>query len=131
MDEIPFVHGLLGFITGMTSRDFRGIPSIQEVDCWGGSLNSEVKLISLQIFRLPESAVLASLNVYTNSCMTYGDFSSCVIDQQQVHRSRVRVLVHDLEEGEQREYGCTATTVTAQGNAVVSNWKIIVNRISE
>ena len=121
----------MDFITGMTSHDFRGIPSIQEVDCWGGSLNADVKLISLQIFKLPESVVLASLNVYTNNCMTYGDYSSCVIDQNDVHKSHVRVLVHDLKEGERREYGCTATTVTAQGNAVVTNWKMVLNRTSE
>lgn len=124
-------EALVDFFTGMTSRDFRGITSIQEVDCWGGRLNSDVKLISLQIFKLPESTLLASLNVYTNNCMTYGDFSSCVIDQTDIHKSRVRVLVHDLEEGEHREYGCTATTVTPQGSAVVTNWKMVVRRVGE
>ena len=115
----------------MTSRDFRGIASIQEVECWGGRLNAEVKLISLQLFKLPDSTVLASLNVITHNCMTYSEFSSCVIQPNDTHDSRVIILVHDLKAGESRDYGCTATTVTPQGNAVVTNWKLLLVRNSK
>lgn len=122
---------MLGFFTGMTSRDFRGIHSIQEVECWGADLDTDVKLISLQLFELPQSNVLASLNVFTNNCMTYGEFSSCVIHPSESHRSRLRILVHDLEEGESREYGCTANTVNPQGNAIFKNWTILLKRNSK
>lgn len=115
----------------MTSREFRGIPSILEVECWGGYLNSDVKLISLQIFRLPETTILASLNVLTNNCMTFGDFSSCVVNRTDNHKSRVRVLVHDLKEGEAREYGCTANTVNPLGNSIYKNWKLLLVRKSK
>ena len=115
----------------MTSRDFRGIPSIQEVECWGGNLNSEVKLISLQLFKLPESTVLASLNVITNSCLTFSEFSSCRIHSTNTHRSLLRMLVHDLEEGDSREYGCTANTVNQLGNSIYENWKLILRRNSK
>ena len=115
----------------MTSRDFRGIPSIQEVECWGGNLNSEVKLISLQLFKLPESTVLASLNVITNSCLTFSEFSSCRIHSSNTHRSLLRMLVHDLEEGDSREYGCTANTVNQLGNSIYENWKLILRRNSK
>ena len=63
--------------------------------------------------------------------MTYGEFSSCVIDDADTHRSKVRVLVHDLEEGEVRNYGCTANTVTPQGNVMFENWKLPLKRDSE
>ena len=115
----------------MTARYFRGIHSIQEVECWGVDLNTDVKLISLQLFELPQSSVLASLNVITKNCMTYGEFSSCVIHPSDSHQSRLRVLVHDLEEGGSREYGCTANTVDPQGNAIFKNWKILLRRISK
>lgn len=115
----------------MTSRHFRGISSIQEVECWGGYLNADVKLISLQIFKLPETIILASLNVLTSSCMTFGDFSSCAVNGTNNHNSRVRVLVHDLEEGEIREYGCTANTVNPLGNSIYRNWKMLLVRNSK
>ena len=119
------------FFTGMTSRDFRGIHSLQEVECFGDNLNSEVKLISLKMYKLPESTVVASLNVYTNNCMTYGDYASCVIHLASVHQSRLRLLVHDLEEGESREYGCTANTINPQGDSIFRNWKILLWRNSK
>lgn len=115
----------------MTSRDFRGISSIQEVECSGGYLNSDVKLISLQLFELPDSTVLASLNVYTNNCMTFSDYSSCTIHPADTHKSKLRILVHDLEEGESREYGCTANTVNPLGNVIFRNWKLLVRRHSK
>ena len=119
------------FFSGMMSRDFRGISSIQEVECSGEKMAVDLKLISLQLFKLPVSTVLASLNVNSENCMTFGDFSSCTIHPTDTHRSRVRVLVHDLEEGERREYGCTATAVTPLGNAVTQNWKLVVKRNSK
>ena len=115
----------------MLARDFRGIPSIQEVECWGGHLNSDVKLISLQLFKLPESTVIASLNAISNNCMTFSEFSSCRMHPTDTHKSRLRILVHDLEEGERREYGCTANTVNPLGNVIFRNWKIVIKRISK
>ena len=117
--------------TGMGSRDFRGIPSIQEVECWGGNLDSDVKLMSLHMYKLPDSTVLASLNVYTSSCMTFGDYASCVIHPTDTHKSKIRVLVHDLDAGNSREYGCTANTLNSMGNPMVSTWKLLVKKNSK
>lgn len=116
-------------ISGMTFRAFRGFSSIHEVKCGGDSLNTDVKLLSLQLFRVnPESKVLASLNVVANSCMTFSEYSSCKIDTQDTHSSRLRILVHDLKEGETREYGCTANTLASLGNSVYEDWEITVER---
>jgi hypothetical protein len=119
------------FISGMTARVFRGLPSIQEVECWGGKLSSDVKLISLQLVQLPESTVLASLNVISNYCMTFSEYSSCAIYEVETHKSTLRVLVHDLDEGESREYGCVVNTVNPLGNPVLKNWKLAVTAISK
>ena len=112
----------------MLSRDFRGLPALQEVECWGEGLKTEVELISLKLVKLPESTELASLNVFKRTCMTHDEYASCEIDSRETHRSRVRVLVHDLEEGQSREYGCTASIVAPNGDVSVQNWKISVKR---
>ena len=115
----------------MTSRDFKGIHSLQEVECSGEALRPEVKLLSLQLHRLSDNTALAFLNTYTNNCMTFGDFSSCFIDPNDAHNSRLRVLVYDLHEGESRDYGCTVNTMDPYGNTKMSNWKITVRRKRE
>ena len=112
----------------MTSNEFKGFPSLQEVACSGETLKPEMKLISLQIHRLVDSTAIASLNVHTHNCITLGDFSSCAMDTADANRSRLKILVDDLEEGESREYGCVVTAVSTFGNAEVMNWKILVSR---
>ena len=118
-------------LSGMTSRDFKGIPSLQEVECLGGSLKPELKLLSLKIYTVTDSAVLASLNVLTRACLTYADFSSCYVNTSDTHKSRLRVLVPDLREGESREYGCKVNALTSEGDTKVSTWSIFVTRRSE
>ena len=115
----------------MTAHDFKGIPSLQEVECSGATLNPEVKLLSLQLHRLSDNTALAFLNTYTNNCMTFGDFSSCFIDPTNAHRSKLRILVVDLDEGESRHYGCTVNTMDSYGNPKTSNWRLAVTRESE
>ena len=88
--------------SGMTSRDFKGIPSLQEVECKGENLKPDVKLLSLKMYRVSDNTVLASRNVFKNSCLTEDDFSSCFVDTRDTHQSKLRVLVDDLEAGESR-----------------------------
>ena len=116
---------------GLTARDFKGIASIQEMECWGEGLRPEVKLLSLKLYRISDSFVLASLNVFANTCLTYSDFSSCQLSTTDTHKSRLKVLVYDLEEGESRRYGCKATVVKSEGDARELNWSIVVTRRRE
>ena len=118
-------------ISGMTSRDFKGIPSLQEVECLGGSLKPELKLLSLKIYSAAENSVLASLNVLTKTCLTYSDFSSCYVNNSNTHKSRLRVLVPDLEEGESRQYKCKVNALNSEGDSKVSTWSTLVTRRSE
>ena len=119
------------FLTGLTFRDFKGIPSLKEVVCSGELLQPEVKLISLKLYRELDQHVLASLNVLMNNCVTFGDYASCYLNLNNTHRSRLRILVFDLEEGESRKYGCTVTTVNSLGDAMAADWKVLVNRRSK
>lgn len=119
---------IFGIFAGLTSRDFRGFPSLQEVECGGETLKPELKLMSLHIYTLPDSTVLASLNVYTNNCITFGEYSSCMIQPADTQKSKVRILVHDLEEGGRRQYGCTANALNSLGHPVVVTWELYVRR---
>ena len=101
------------------------------MECWGHGLNPEVKLLSLRLYRAADSFVLASLNVFADNCLTYTDYSSCVINTSDTHKSRVRVLVYDLEEGDSRRYGCKATVVESEGEAKNILWSTVVTRQSK
>ena len=125
-------HGLTNSLniafSGMTSRDFKGIPSLQEVECKGEGLKPGVKLLSLKMYRVSDNAVLASLNVFENSCLTEHDFSSCYVDTSDTHQSKLKVLVDDLEAGESREFGCQVSTMSTSGDTYVYSWSTIVIR---
>ena len=115
----------------MSTKEFKGISSIQEVECWGAGLKPEMKLMSLKLFKTQDSSVLASLNVFSSTCLTYADFSSCFVDSLDTHKSRLRVLVYDLEEGESREYGCTALALRTTGDASEFTWSVLVTHKSK
>ena len=118
-------------LSGLSVRLFKGFPSLQEVECTTGSLKAEVKVFSLKIFTELENKMLAHSNPMTNECITFGDFSSCVIDTGDSRNSRLRLLVSDLEEGESRKYGCTASSFGPFGETNAVTWSVTVQRNSE
>lgn len=118
-------------VTGLTSSTFKNIPEIQEVECWPGNMESDLKLLSLSLYRVSDKSVLALLNVYTNNCLTHGEYSSCVIDASDPRKSKVRVLVADLQEGESRTYGCDVKAFTSRGETTKSTKSVLVTRRSE
>jgi hypothetical protein len=101
------------------------------VECTGRSLKPEVKLLALQMFRLPENTPIASLNVFSNTCVTLGDYSSCRINGTDTHGSQLRVLVFDLNEGESRRFKCVANALNAFGSPESFSWNIEVLRMSK
>ena len=117
--------------SGMTSRNFKGFPSLKEVQCSGRSLKPEVKLLSLQLYKLPEEEMLASLNVFSNTCVTMGDYSSCVVNTSDTHVSTLRTLVTDMREGERRQYKCTANAVDSYGLPKFLTWTTVIEYHSE
>lgn len=115
----------------MTARDFKGIPSIQEVECWGEGLKPEVKLLSLKLYRVSDNYELGSLNILTKNCLTHSEYSSCYVNSSDTHKSRLRVLVPDLKEEENREYECKALALGPSGDGEEVVWSIMVMRPSE
>lgn len=95
----------------MTVRNYRGFPSLQEVECWGGDLEAEVRLLTLKMYDVSDNAVVAFVNIYENRCVAYGEFASCVINTPDAKRSKLRVLAADLVENQTRVYGCIANVL--------------------
>ena len=94
-------------------------------------MKPEVKLLSLQMYKLPGNIPLASLNVISNTCVTLGDFASCEINNVDTHGSKLRILVFDLEEGESRNFECTANTLNSFGSSKTFSWQILIRRVSK
>lgn len=120
-----------GLLAGITVRDFRNISSIQEMECSGDTLRPEISLLSLKTFRVADGTVTAYLNTLKHECITLTEYSSCVIDSGNTRRSRLRFLVHDLQEGESREYGCTANSFRSLEDTRTWTWTVTVRRNSE
>ena len=118
-------------IAGLSVRNFKGFSSLQEVECWGGHLDPEVKLLSLKMYTIPEQKVLAYLFLVSKECMTYSEYSSCFIDESDPRKSGLRVLVSDLAAGERRMYGCEADRVKYLERTKTTVWSILLERNSE
>lgn len=110
----------------MTAREFKGISSIQEVECWAGNLEAEVDVLSLTLFDGANNSVLAYVNPLKNLCLTAFAFSSCLIDSGNTRNSRVMTLVPDLKEGEIRRYGCNITSFRAKEHTQMQSWSLVV-----
>lgn len=107
----------------MTSRNFRGIPEIQEVECWGGNLEADVSLLTLKLFDVSDDTIVAFLKHFSSECTAYGEFASCAIDAADTRRSKLRVLVADLAENETRIYGCVASVLRGTETEKIT-WKL-------
>ena len=126
-------------------KNYRGISSLKEIECTGSTLPSEVTFLSLTLFKSksqkPRSGIepnlqtntLASLLTSENTCHTYGQFSSCVIQNDDRRNSVVNTLVSDLKEGEMITIGCKVNAVFKAGqNQMFSEfWYIDVKRESK
>lgn len=116
----------------MRSQIFRGIPSLLEVECrWAGDMDREMKLWALSVFRFTDNIVLARVNPIADQCVTLEEFSSCFIDQGDTGKSRVKILVSDLDEGESRKFGCNATGLKLSGHTQTQSWSLLVTRQSK
>ena len=126
-------------------NNYRGISSLKEIECAGSTLPSEVTFLSLTLFKSkspkPRSGIqpnlqtdtLASLLTSENTCHTYGQFSSCVIQNDDRRNSVVKTLVSDLKEGETITIGCTVNAVFIVGKNKMfdQTWTIDVTRESK
>lgn len=84
------------------------------------------------LYHVTSGQVLARANVAKRECTTRGQFGSCDLEAADSRRSRLSVLVDDLEEGEWREYGCNISMVRPAGLRVeLQSWSLPVQRSSK
>ncbi|XP_025101743.1 uncharacterized protein LOC112568586 isoform X29 [Pomacea canaliculata] len=91
-------------------------------------MDREMKLWALSVFRFTDNIVLARVNPIADQCVTLEEFSSCFIDQGDTGKSRVKILVSDLDEGESRKFGCNATGLKLSGHTQTQSWSLLVTR---
>lgn len=87
--------------------------------------------MSLTLYRMSDSTVLAHLNHFKKNCISLSDYSSCALDSASTRNSLLRILVSDLEEEEERMYGCNATILKSLGKTSIASWSVLVKRESK
>lgn len=114
---------------GMSTRNFNGIPTIQEVECSGKTLGLD--LVGITLFSVPDNKIIAYVNVKDKECSTSsGAYSACVFDPLDVHKTRLITLVFGFEDSAgTRSYGCNVTRFRA-GQTQVVMWSIRVQQTS-
>ncbi|XP_070184571.1 uncharacterized protein, partial [Littorina saxatilis] len=111
-------------LNGMSVRQFEDLPNVVEVECSGRTLGPQVTLFSLTLYAIEEDLVLASVTLYQREeCGTSSSFSACFIDDADPFNTRLKTLVVDLDEGEERRFGCNVSMTTA-GRPAIVHWAI-------
>ena len=114
-------------IAGLTSRFFKGIPSIHEIECSGRGLGSDVDLFGMTLYTAHDSRKLAYVNLKKNECSTSRGYSACVIDRADSRNSRLVTLLLGLRELESRRVGCNITGFRS-GEAHILSWSIVIRQ---
>ena len=126
-EKITFNFILVFAIPGLTSRFFRGVPSIHEIECSGRELGPTVDVFGMTLYTTHDSRKLAYVNLKKNVCSTSGSYSACVIDRVNSHNSRIVTLLLDLQPLESRRVGCNITSFRA-GEAHIVSWSIVIRQ---
>ncbi|PVD27099.1 hypothetical protein C0Q70_12250 [Pomacea canaliculata] len=94
----------------MVIRAFKGIPSIQEVQCSGQGLGSDITVLGLTLYCVNSSQVLAYVNILNRECSTSSGYSSCFIASDDPGKTRVMTLAAEIDDGRYLDYGCNVTS---------------------
>nr|KAG5701997.1 hypothetical protein BaRGS_015732 [Batillaria attramentaria] len=113
----------------MSVRVFENIPNVLEVQCSGEILDSSSDLLMLTLYSTLYSTsesrqILASVNLRTEKCVSSQLFASCHLNTRDPKKTKLKVLVADLAEGELRSYGCTAGVPFLAKHAGKRQWKV-------
>ena len=118
-------------LIGLGSRRFNGISSLRQIECTGTALRTDVKLIALKLFRLADNHLLASMNVFDGTCLSFGAYAACEVRMTNTKKSSLRILDLGLQPGRQVKYGCNVSTIDARGYSSFQTWTTEVRYNSE
>nr|KAG5702000.1 hypothetical protein BaRGS_015735 [Batillaria attramentaria] len=111
----------------MSTRTFRGLPHILELQCTGQPLDSDTDLFSMTLYTLGNTSVVASVNLKTGECLTSSTFSSCVINERDSRKTQLKTLVIGLKQEERRGYGCNLTSLKSGAFGNIISWSFVVS----
>ena len=114
-------------IAGMTSRVFQDIPNLHEVECSGNAFGFNMKIISLKIVKGKDTPPLASVNVLTNTCLSYSTYSSCILEDV----IRLKILINDMNVGEKMVFGCHGIAAYPNGDIILKYWNVTILGLGE
>ena len=117
--------------TDLIVRNFKGHDSLREVECSGKGLNQDVDLLSLSIINKSNGKVFSTLLVFKNACFVTYAFSSCIIDTQNTHLSRLKLLISAPLDGKNLMLVCECNVINLQGKTKAFSWTLIVRKVSE
>lgn len=111
----------------MRASSFRGIESIQVIECSGNVLHSDIDLFGMTLFTPVDNKILASVNLKSNECVTSHSYSSCLIDSKDTRKTRLLTLVFEWSDDAHRLFGCNVTSFRASQPHLIS-WFIRISR---
>ena len=102
------------------------------MECTSDVLNSDIDVFQMTLFAVGDVKFTAYVNPLKRECLTSMSFSSCVIEDNDSRRTKLRTLVLDLKEKESRDYACNVSSSKGPGESIATTtWKITVKSISE
>ena len=114
----------------MTVGAFRGYPSLQELQCSGENLPAGSDLVYMVLFKQATGKILAFINLRKGECSTAEDYVSCDVDSDDTRRSRLRVLLTDVDSSA-TAFGCNVTVIGPGGMLKTLSWWLAVDPIRE
>lgn len=118
--KIPF--------SGMKTKSFRGMSSIQEVECSGEALPGDTKLFSMVLYNILDRRNVAYVNRLDGECYTSLLYSACFMDTSDSRKTRLVTLVTGYRDGAPLVFGCNMSTFR-MGVAELVSWFLPVKLI--
>ena len=87
--------------------------------------------MTMVLYAADSTGILAAANLRKQECSTSKSYVACRIDATDTRKSKLKVLVDDLVEGESRVYGCNVSAFVSGMRAQLYSWSITVYRISK
>lgn len=115
----------------MEVHSFQGVHNVQEVVCSGEFLSPESEVMFMSLYTVVDKKEVAFVNIPKTECLTYGGFSSCLIDKHQSRNTKLKTLVLDLPDGGTRKYGCRLTVVRSGREVEIVSRSVLARRHSK
>ena len=115
----------------MSSKSFQGFGELRELQCSGETLPQDSDLMAMVLFEATSNNILAVANLRKMECSTSNTYVACHLDDTDIRKSRLKVLIDDLAEGQSRVYGCNVSAFASGIRMESFSWSVTVHHISK